>query len=173
MSDTNRTNNEESYTIGYKKPPKDTRFKPGRSGNSKGRPKGVRNFKTDVKRSLKERVRVRQGSKTRNVSSQEATLARLREKALAGDGRALDRFLALAQVYNDDEGTQSLALSASDREILAVYNARVLSGVAGAADEEARRRASEEAWRRSGIDDEPDSATEVEKKKEEDDSWLN
>lgn len=31
------------YEIGYAKPPKDTRFQPGRSGNPKGRPKGTRN----------------------------------------------------------------------------------------------------------------------------------
>jgi hypothetical protein len=31
------------YDVGYGKPPKDTRFKPGQSGNPKGRPKGARN----------------------------------------------------------------------------------------------------------------------------------
>ncbi|MEM0950328.1 MAG: DUF5681 domain-containing protein [Pseudomonadota bacterium] len=31
------------YDVGYGKPPKDTRFKPGQSGNPKGRPKGSKN----------------------------------------------------------------------------------------------------------------------------------
>ncbi|MEM7006904.1 MAG: DUF5681 domain-containing protein [Pseudomonadota bacterium] len=31
------------YHVGYGKPPKDTRFKPGQSGNPKGRPKGSKN----------------------------------------------------------------------------------------------------------------------------------
>lgn len=31
------------YEVGYGKPPTSTRFKPGRSGNPKGRPKGARN----------------------------------------------------------------------------------------------------------------------------------
>lgn len=31
------------YDVGYAKPPKDTRFKPGQSGNPRGRPKGAKN----------------------------------------------------------------------------------------------------------------------------------
>ena len=34
------------YPVGYKKPPCQTQFKPGRSGNAKGRPKGSKNFAT-------------------------------------------------------------------------------------------------------------------------------
>ena len=35
------------------------------------------------------------------MSTQEAALLRLREMALKGDARALDRLLALAQVFNN------------------------------------------------------------------------
>nr|WP_306262013.1 DUF5681 domain-containing protein [Pararhizobium sp. IMCC21322] len=31
------------YEVGYAKPPQSSRFKPGMSGNPKGRPKGARN----------------------------------------------------------------------------------------------------------------------------------
>ena len=31
------------YEVGYRKPPTASQFKPGRSGNPKGRPKGARN----------------------------------------------------------------------------------------------------------------------------------
>ncbi|MDH3668977.1 MAG: DUF5681 domain-containing protein [Paracoccaceae bacterium] len=37
------TPNRAAYEVGYAKPPKDTRFKPGQSGNPRGRPKGAKN----------------------------------------------------------------------------------------------------------------------------------
>ena len=37
---------------GYGKPPRHSQFKKGQSGNSKGRPKGSRNFSTDLKETL-------------------------------------------------------------------------------------------------------------------------
>ena len=34
---------EQDYSVGYKKPPKETQFKPGQSANPNGRPKGSKN----------------------------------------------------------------------------------------------------------------------------------
>ena len=45
------------YEVGYAKPPAETRFKPGRSGNPRGRPKGSRNKPPQVeKQSLQDIV---------------------------------------------------------------------------------------------------------------------
>lgn len=84
------------YEIGHGKPPKHTRFQKGRSGNPKGRPKGRRNFSKEVDEVLTARVVVSEHGRPRKVSSRMATLMRLREKALKGDGRAMDRLLDLA-----------------------------------------------------------------------------
>ena len=40
---------ENGYEVGYGRPPKDSQFRPGQSGNPAGRRKGVRNLMTDVK----------------------------------------------------------------------------------------------------------------------------
>src|ERR1700742_2968486 len=49
--------------VGYKRPPKHTQFRPGQSGNPKGRPKGTQNLKSDLREELGEIVRVREGDR--------------------------------------------------------------------------------------------------------------
>jgi hypothetical protein len=122
------------YTVGYRKPPLHSRWKPGQSAYPKGRDKGTRNFKTDVKATLKAPVQVTRGGKPRKISTQEAMLLRLREKALAGDVRALDRLIQLAQTYNNDELAASVGLTIEDENVLRIYRSRVLSGAARPAD---------------------------------------
>ncbi len=77
--------------VGYRTPPRGSRFQPGQSGNPKGRPRGSRNFRTDLKSTLSKPVKVNQDGKPCKISTQAAALLRLREKALGGDPRALDR----------------------------------------------------------------------------------
>ena len=84
------------YEVGYRKPPKHTQFRAGRSGNRTGRRKGVRNLATDVKRILKVPVKVKENGRSRKISTQEGALMVLREKALKGDARSLDRLLEYA-----------------------------------------------------------------------------
>jgi hypothetical protein len=55
-------------TVGYRRPPKRTRFKSGQSGNLRGRPRGSRGLKNVVAEVLAEPVTIREGEKTRRVS---------------------------------------------------------------------------------------------------------
>lgn len=110
------------YEVGYGKPPKHTRFKKGKSGNPKGRPKGTRNFATDAKEALAAPVSVTRGGKRTMVSSQRAAILKLREKALQGDIRAMERFLELGRLFNGIDLTEEQPeLSATDEEILNAF----------------------------------------------------
>jgi hypothetical protein len=120
--------------VGYRRPPVHSRFKPGQSGNPKGRRKGVGNFKTDLKATLKIPVKVNSNGRPRKVSTQEAMLLRLREKALSGVTRELIQMILLAQSHNNEELPEATPLSADDEAILRIFKARVLSGAAAVGD---------------------------------------
>jgi hypothetical protein len=119
-----------NYEVGYGRPPVHSRFAPGQCGNPKGRRKGVRNFATDVKDALKAPVKITRDGKRRTISTQKALILRLREKAFAGDSRALDRLVQLAQIYNNDEIAAVDGLSVADVAVLDVFKTRLLSGAA-------------------------------------------
>jgi hypothetical protein len=121
---------DDGFAVGYKKPPQHSRFQPGRSGNPRGKQKGVRNFGTDVKRTLEVPVRLNDQGRARRVSTQEAALLRLREKALKGDARSIDQFLELAKIFNNSTAVESVgdkALAAEDQAILDAYAEEVRS----------------------------------------------
>jgi Family of unknown function (DUF5681) len=114
----------DAFKTGYKRPPLNTRFRPGVSGNPRGRQKGLRNFGTDVKATLTASVSLTDKGKTKRVSTQEAMLLRLKEKALKGDPRALEQLIRLAQIFNEEgpqAGTDRQDMPAEDREILEAY----------------------------------------------------
>ena len=126
--------NGKAYAVGFKKPPKNGQFRPGQSGNSAGRPQGVGNLATDVRRTLKVPVKVNKGGRSRNISTQVGMLLVLRENALKGNARALDRLLELANRFNNEPATEvTQTVSDDDREILAAYAAEIAGSTATSA----------------------------------------
>lgn len=116
---------EDDYDVGYGKPPIATRFQPGQSGNPKGRPKGVRNFRTEVKAMLNRKISVVKNGKTIKVRTLEAALMRLQEKALKGDIRSLLTILELASADAAETDAVNIErrLKQIDLEILANFEA--------------------------------------------------
>ena len=83
------------YEIGYGKPPKNSQFQKGRSGNKRGRPKSARNLKTEVVEELTEMVKMRVGDRALKISKQRALLKLLWLKGMKGDARSLNALLNL------------------------------------------------------------------------------
>ena len=78
-----------TYDIGYRRPPASGRFKPGTSGNPKGRPKGTRNFVTLLQQELQQTVTVNENGRKRKITRQQAMVKRIVANALNGDARAI------------------------------------------------------------------------------------
>ena len=72
---------------GYMNPPEDTRFKKGKSGNPKGRPRKPKDLNTLLQKVLNRKVRVRDDE--RKIPIRDALIWKLRELALKGDKQAM------------------------------------------------------------------------------------
>ena len=124
-----RSGKDEPYEVGYGKPPKHTQFKPGQSGNSKGRPRGQRNFRTAVRDALQEKVTIREGDRTRSVSRMDAIIRVTFNNALRSDAKALAAFIQLARsaglMDEEPELSSAESIGAEDEAILAGYLERL------------------------------------------------
>jgi hypothetical protein len=113
----------EAYAVGYSKPPKHTRFQPGRSGNPKGRPKGQQNLKTHLKRALNEKVIVREGERTQRISKLDAFVRRTVNGGLQGDAKQFQNLLLLLRTvgFLDEEERAESPLTTEDNAIIAAF----------------------------------------------------
>ena len=89
---------DEKYKVGYKKPPKEHQFKPGVSGNPRGRPKGAENVQTVIKRQLAKRLRVKERGRVRSVTKLEAWIGGMIDRAILGDARFSQQGLSLLRI---------------------------------------------------------------------------
>jgi hypothetical protein len=83
------------YIVGYGKPPRHTRFKPGRSGNPRGRPKDAKGLKTIVRETMTAKVPVRTVGGEKKMSRMEAVLHKTIELGMKGNPRALMQLITL------------------------------------------------------------------------------
>jgi hypothetical protein len=118
------------YKVGYGKPPKATQFKPGRSGNPRGRPKGSRNLATDLAAELGEQITVREDGHPRRITKQRALIKSLMAKALQGDVRASAAMLALyARVITEPPDNGDDEIEANELQMLRRFVPRLLKSL--------------------------------------------
>jgi Family of unknown function (DUF5681) len=114
------------YQVGYGRPPLYTRFKPGKSGNPKGRPKGCLNVRTIVEKVLNRQVTIREGDGKRRVSTFEAMMLGAANEALQGKYKGcradVIRLMQAAGVIQETpEQTGHEGVTSNDQEILADF----------------------------------------------------
>ena len=81
MSDDEQT---ENYKVGYGKPPKNSHFKKGFSGNPSGRPKKPADFGSKLLRELDSKLIINENGKRKVITKSEGILKQLLNKSLSG-----------------------------------------------------------------------------------------
>lgn len=104
--------------VGYGKPPKEHRFKPGQSGNPKGRKKASRGLKTDLQAELDGTIAIRINGEPVKGTRQRLFVKALATRAAFGDLKAASILAPLIlQVLGIEDrggGKQKLSSRPSD-----------------------------------------------------------
>lgn len=93
-----------NYKIGYGRPPRHARFRKGKSGNPKGRPKRAKNLPALLWELLYKRINVREGGRVQRISTWEAIFKQLIAKTIQGDPRARRDLLNCLEKFGYFEG---------------------------------------------------------------------
>ena len=120
---------EDDYEVGYRKPPKHSRFIPGQSGNPKGRPSGTKNLATDLAEELSETITVTEGGQPMVVTKQRAFIKATVAKAMKGETRAAALILNMKATIEATVAAQAGAddLLAEDLAIIEAFRQHLLA----------------------------------------------
>jgi hypothetical protein len=88
---------ENNYEVGYGRPPRQTRFKKGRSGNPRGRPRGSRNFASLVDEALAEPVVINENGRRTKATKLQVIVKQMVNKAAQGDHRSIQLLMAFTE----------------------------------------------------------------------------
>ena len=106
--------------VGYRKPPRHSRFKKGQSGNPKGRPGGAKNLSTLLSEALNELVIVAENGGRRKISKRQAIIKQLVNQSAKGDWRATKLLLEFQldiEQRSEPQSSESSFGSADDKVI--------------------------------------------------------
>jgi Family of unknown function (DUF5681) len=92
------------------------KFKPGKSGNPRGRPKDTKGFGTVLQDELKRRVAVTEDGRRKKITKREAVAKQLVNKAAAGDPKAIPVLLNATRPYETDVAADSIQTETMDEE---------------------------------------------------------
>jgi hypothetical protein len=107
--------------VGYGSPPVKNQFKPGQSGNTKGRPKGIKNTVTMLNEILNSKVIVTDNDKKMKMSRRGVILTQAVSKAMKGDLKAVSILfpVMLESDINSEEKQKVLeVLKNEDKELI-------------------------------------------------------
>ena len=122
------------YQVGYGKTPVETRFKPGQSGNPKGRPKGLQSIGTLLQKALLTRVTLQENGRPRHITIQEVIIRGLVNDAAKRDPKAMRVLFALLERHLVPEDTENASggIQSGDQAIIEDFQARLMANLTAA-----------------------------------------
>lgn len=104
------------YKVGFGKPPLETRFQKGQSGNPSGRPKGKRNMATIFKSVSNETLVITENGERKTITKLEASFKQLVNKAASGDHPSIKLLIQVMNVIEQEQETGVVKYSNSEAD---------------------------------------------------------
>jgi hypothetical protein len=113
------SDDDKPYDVGYGKPPPEHQFKPGQSGNPKGRPKGTGNIYKLIAKHAAKKVTVVENGAEKKMAKIDVVISAMFNKGSKGDvsaARLLTNMIAVAAQMSADEA--QTGYSAEDLQVM-------------------------------------------------------
>ena len=114
MSNEDKTNRNDK--VGYGQPPKDSQYKPGQSGNPKGRPKKSKELNKLFRNELDKTIVVKEDGRDKRITKREALITQVVNHAIKGDVKPLQ--IVIGYLQNNLEIEPFVPTAADDAELL-------------------------------------------------------
>jgi hypothetical protein len=114
------SSNNPPHQVGYGRPPIESQFKPGRSGNPSGRPKRRRSLRSDILAALDAPTASADGDTTK----QERLARELVNHALEGDPLAIKIVTQIALEPHHDQAEHEDQLTPEEQQLIQNFNHR-------------------------------------------------
>jgi hypothetical protein len=121
------SDNKPDYAVGYRKPPRQTRFRNGQSGNPRGRSPGAKNLKTLLNDALNEPVIVTENGGHRKITKRQAIITQLVNRSATADLRAIKILLDMlwdVEGRTEPAAPETSAFSEVDEKVIEQLRAR-------------------------------------------------
>ena len=115
------------HEVGYRKPPRQTRFTKGQSGNPRGRSPGAKNLKTLLSDALNEFVIVSENGGRRKITKREAIVTQLVNRSASADFRAIKILLDMVrdiESQTEPASVETSPFSEADEKVIEQLKAR-------------------------------------------------
>jgi hypothetical protein len=121
------THSRNAGDVGYGRPPRAHQFKPGQSGNPKGRPKGRKSENQMLEELLSRKMMIREGERRRKISLREVIYHGIAEEAVKKKNLKAAAFLFDRSALVKLAQPESRELGEDDKAILLAYAEKFLS----------------------------------------------
>jgi hypothetical protein len=114
MSEKKKTS--DSYEVGYGRPPKDTQFKKGSSGNPKGRPRKALDFDDELLRESMAFVTINENGRPRRISKHELAIKQLLNQTIGGNIPAARIYFDRHQIASEKKAVREASQSSGPKK---------------------------------------------------------